>query len=699
MDNGSISLISFLSQPLESVVPLSKTQLRKIVKAVGPKVFNLLIENTPEKYEARVLADSSGDLIPGEMSTVKGEVASWKRGFGRAPANMKLKLRSGMVNVSFFGKVGDIYIASFPEGSEILISGEVNARSVIPSFVNPDIFKYDEGWKELLSGYVPVYKKIPGVSHLFILRTVSAVLKQLDKFEGDWMPPPFIKELGLPSLLSSIKNIHFPVVDTPIEILNDLKTNWHKRIAFDKLFFFQLGVKKERENKKDNKNRTVKTPSLLASKIEKSLPFSLTGSQKRVLEEIRKDISSVEPMNRLLQGDVGSGKTAVMILAGLDAIEAGYKTVIMAPTEILARQHVKTIGNFVGDKVKTELFTGGVTGKKKKEERKKRALVADFIVGTHALFENLEEMKDIGLIIIDEQHRFGVSQRMKLLDKAFKPDILIVSATPIPRSLALTIYGDTDISVVDEMPPGRIPVTTKFVKSCNRKKVYDYVAEIVLKRNKKGYWICPLVEESEKVDLQHVQGVYEEFRETMGEKVLLLHGKMKGEEKDSVINYIKEGKANMVVSTIVVEVGVDITDATFMVIENAERFGLAQLHQLRGRVGRGDKKSFCALISGEDLSEKAERRLKYISGTENGFKIAEYDLKMRGPGALTGLEQSGFKNDPYFLLAARYGEMVEKAGQMAKKVLMAPDFKDSLKTVEAVFDNFYRTSYDRFKTS
>ena len=398
-----------------------------------------------------------------------------------------------------------------------------------------------------------------------------------------------------------------------------------------------------------------------------------------------------------MQGDVGSGKTAVMMLAGLDVIESGYKVVIMAPTEILARQHVVTIEKTVPEMIKTELFVGGVTGKKKKAERLERAKVADFIVGTHALFENLETMEDIGLVIIDEQHRFGVSQRLKLAEKASNPDVLVVSATPIPRSLAHTIYGATDISAIDEMPSGRTPVKTKYVPFHKRTDVFDYINEIVLEKSKKGYWICPLVEESEKIDLQHVTGVFEEFQKILGNRVLLLHGKMKGEEKDNIINALKTGDANLLVSTIVVEVGVDITDATFMVIENAERFGLAQLHQLRGRVGRGHEKSFCALISSGDVSERAVNRLKYIAGNTNGFKVAEYDLKMRGPGALTGLEQSGFRNDPYFILAARYGELVEKAGESVKALFKAGK-DDFSKSVDRIFEKFFLESYNLYRT-
>lgn len=694
---GRQKTLSFLNQHIATVSNLSRQQLNKISKAVGEKVFNVLIENIPEKYEARLLAQSTSDLVPGEMATLKATVTGWKRGFGKAPAMMKAVFGKSLINLTFFGKVGDIYASTYPEGTEILISGEVNPRAVVPGFVNPDVFKFDEEWKVLLSGYVPVYKKIPGVSHLFMLRTVKTILMQFARFEDDWLVPEIVEEFSFPKFISTVLNIHFPSAESTIEELNSHSTVWHKRMAFDKLFFFQFGAVHSRVNRDVVKGRKIVVKSQLSEKTEEKLPFSLTSAQNRVLVEIRNDLAGDRPMNRLLQGDVGSGKTAVMMLSGLDVISSGYKTVIMAPTEILAVQHFSTISNIVPETVKIELFLGKVTGKKKKTQRAENAKKADFIIGTHALFENLEIMDDIGLIIIDEQHRFGVSQRMELLNKAVSPDVLIVSATPIPRSLALTVYGSTDISVIDEMPPGRKPVTTKFVPNYNRSKVFDYVLEIINEKNESGYWVCPLVEESEKIDLKHVEGVYEEFKAVLGEKVLLLHGKMKGEIKNQIIEKLKTKEANLLVSTIVVEVGVDVKDAVFMVVENAERFGLAQLHQLRGRVGRGDQKSFCALIAGEDIGEKALKRLKFIAKTQNGFKIAEYDLKTRGPGAMTGLEQSGFKNDPYFVLAAMHGELVEKAGVKAK-IILAGKNNDLTEYLERVFEQFFKESFNRFKT-
>ena len=695
-------LFSFLSQPLESAVDLSRTQLKKIVAALGGKVFDFLVGNLPDGYETRFLVKKFSDFKKGRMATFKAKVAAVKRGFGKIPSYLKVDLAGSLVTLTFFGKPGMIYCNLYKEGDEVLVSGEVSPKSFAINLVNPEIFKFDEGWKTLLSGYIPVYKNIVGVSHLFMLRTAKMLVNILSEHSGEWFPESLKKEFDFPDFTESLMNLHFPHLSANIDELNDFKTRWHKRIAFDQLFFFQFGSQFSAIGMRTDKNRRIKTGSDLSVRVEKNMAFELTKAQKRVLGEIRSDLSLIYPMNRLLQGDVGSGKTAVMVLASLDVIASGYKSVIMAPTEILAAQHYKTISSMVPENIKIELFLGGVTGKKKKAERLENAKKADFLIGTHALFENMEFMEDIGLIIIDEQHRFGVSQRMKLQSKSIHPDVLVVSATPIPRTLALTVYGSTEISVIDEMPPGRIPVTTRLVPAENRFKVFDFVTEIIKNQNKKGYWVCPLVEESEseelKSEMKHVEGVYEEFSQVLGDKAALLHGRMKGEEKRVIIDRLKNGEINLLVSTIVVEVGVDVPDAVFMVIENAERFGLAQLHQLRGRVGRGKEKSFCALIAGSEISDKAFNRLDFLSKTENGFKIAEYDLKTRGPGALTGLEQSGFKNDAYFLLAVRHGELVEKARIFTKNILASGD-DEYIKFCNRVFELFFAERFNRFRAS
>jgi len=661
-------LISFFSQDILSVVSLSKKQIEKIQNNIGKSVFDLLFNLVPERYEKRPLIKNIYHLKNEENATVEGTIFSWKKGFGKRPFVMNLKLETGSVSITFFGKIGQQYCAMFPKGSKVLISGQVSKKNIISGFTNPSIFAYDETWKNLLSGIVPVYKKIKGVSHLFVLRTVSEILYVLQRFPYDWLPQDILKQYNLPNLIKSLCNFHFPSPSLFEQEEDFFFSKIHRRIAFDKIFFFQYGALLYKQSLKKNKNRVIKINSTFAQKTEKQLPFSLTNAQKRVLKEIRNDLRKKEPMSRLLQGDVGSGKTLIMLLCGLDVISCGFKTVIMAPTEILAKQHFATIEKFIPFDIETLLVTGGITGKKKLAELKIKLQNANFIVGTHALYEKIEFMENIGLIIIDEQHRFGVAQRMKLFDKAKNPDMLVVSATPIPRSLALTVYGGIDISVIDEMPPGRTPVKTRFVKAENRFKVVNYVVDIIKKENKKGYWVCPLVEESEKMNLKDVTTVFDELQQLLGEKVLLLHGKMKSKEKNEIIDKLKTGKANLLVATVVIEVGVDIQDASFMVIENAERFGLAQLHQLRGRVGRGETKSFSALIGGENLSEKAIKRLNFMVSTTNGFKIAEFDLKQRGPGALFGNEQSGLKNDPYFILVAKFGKEVEVVKELTNKI-------------------------------
>lgn len=704
--SGISKIISFLNQPLESAVSLAKSQVSKITKAVGGKVFDLLVNNLPEKYEARALAKSSNDLHDMEIATFQAEVVSWRRGYGqKIPYVMSARLGNSIIKISFFGKVGGIYQAVFPEGTNVMVSGEVHRTFACPTLTNPDIFKFDEFWCGLLSGYVPVYKRIKGVSHLFMLRTVKQLVDILNKADGDWLPQDLPGYPQLPDFIESISNIHFPQIEINeknLEELNSFQTPWHKKIAFDKLLFYQYRSASINSLFEIEKLRSIRTCSELSLDAQKNMPFELTDAQKRVLTEIRGDLALPRPMNRLLQGDVGSGKTAVLVLAGLDVIASGFKCVIMAPTEILANQHYSTIRKMVPPEIRIELFVGGVTSKKKKQERLDNAEKADFIVGTHALFENLEFSEKIGLVIIDEQHRFGVAQRLKLQQKSTHPDFLVVSATPIPRTLALTLYGSTEISVIDEMPPGRIPVQTRYVNAENRYKVFDYVIDIVRNHSKKGYWVCPLVEEdnpeNEPSKMKSVESVFDEFSKILGPKTGFLHGKMKGEEKTAIIEQLKNGEISLLVSTVVIEVGIDISDASFIVIENAERFGLAQLHQLRGRVGRGNIKSFCALIGGRDISMKAEERLAFMTTTENGFEVAEYDLKTRGPGLASGLDQSGFKNSEEFLLVVRYGGYVEKARGIAKQISASKESEHN-RFFDRVFSLLFQELFDRIGAS
>ena len=688
------ALLHFFNTDLTALVPLHSGQMKKIVAAVGDRVHHVLLGMLPQKYEQRVHATSVLAVVADESVTLDGVITSWKRGFGRVPTTGRISLKDGSFSVTFFGKIGPRYVQQFPAGTRVLLSGTVSNKTMYPTLTNPDIFSFDEVWEELLSGYVPKYRKIPGVSHLFFLRVVRELLKRMSALSGDWIDDEIKQSMNVPPLVESIQNVHFPLLSTDIETLNSGLTQWHKRLAYDTLFFLSFGTTVYRKRVEKDKNRSITVPSLPSIDVEKSLPFALTTAQSRVLSEIRNDLRKSVPMSRLLQGDVGSGKTVVMLLAGLDIVDAGYKTLIMAPTEILAKQHLKTIESLLPKRYKTTLLVGSLGKGKKAKKAMEQVADSHFIIGTHALYERLDEMADIGLVIIDEQHRFGVGQRMKLIEKGDDSDILVVSATPIPRSLALTLFGGIEISVIDEMPPGREAVNTRFVMHNKRAVVIKYVREIIAEKSRRGYWVCPLVEESEKMDLKHVEGVFEELFELFGGRVALLHGRMKAEEKDRVLNQLRDGTISVLVSTVVIEVGVDIPDASFIVIENAERFGLAQLHQLRGRVGRGAIKSFCALLAGEDISEKASNRLTFLSDNHSGFKIAEYDLAQRGPGALTGLMQSGFKNDPYFLVAARYGVLIEKSRSHASDVFSS----EKRAEIEQWFTVLHKEKFMRYRS-
>ncbi len=689
---------SVLNQDISSVLNLQKTQVEKVKKEVGSTIFKLLFDMMPDSYEERVIPAGAFDIKPGEFATVEGTITGWKRpGSPKSPWTALIKCPNFTVKVVFFGKSGVSYSISLPEGTKVIVSGKTDPKSLFPSFTNPDMFIYDDVWKALFSGYVPVYKKITGVSRLFLMRLIRELLIFVSKEGEDWLPFSLRNRWNLPDLVESLLNVHFPLMTLPLESVMEYKTSYHKRIAFDKLFFLRYGFAKYNRKNIVVKERKIKINSSAAKDALSKIPFELTNAQKRVIKEIRDDLISKYPMNRLLQGDVGSGKTLCMLITGLDVVSSGYKTVIMSPTEILASQHYDTIKKYSSPEIKVLLLKGGVTGKKKKAEMIKEAQNADFIVGTHALYENLPEMEKIGLIIIDEQHRFGVSQRLRLKNVAQNPDVLVVSATPIPRSLAMTLYGDLTISVINEMPKGRTPVTTRFVPNANRQTVVNYIAEIV-KKGKKGYVVCPLVEESEKMEgVKDVEAVFAEYKELVGEKVKLLHGKMKNEEKEEALKSLRDGTISLLISTVVIEVGVDVQDASFIVIENAERFGLAQLHQLRGRVGRGDIKSFAAFIGGENISEQAAERLTFMTKTSDGFKIAEYDMRKRGPGAFTGYEQSGFKNDIYFNLAAKYGDEIQRAASAVKWLDKSMN-KSEISFIDSLFELFFKEHIERYFT-
>jgi ATP-dependent DNA helicase RecG len=502
--------------------------------------------------------------------------------------------------------------------------------------------------KELLNTgrIVPIYPLTEGLNQRQLRTFVKGSLDRYGSLIEETLPAPLLQERDLISKKEAIHNIHFP---EGMEMVNKSR----RRLAYEEIFYLEILLAlKKKVYRTDKKGITFGdvgdhgyTP--LQQKLLLLLPFELTAAQQRVLSEIQQDMASPLTMHRLLQGDVGSGKTIVALLSMLRAVENGYQAAMMAPTEILAEQHYLVLSHLM-EKIGIQviLLVGGM--RQKEREEAYQAIEngsGQIIVGTHALIEGEVKFHALGFVVVDEQHRFGVMQRAELAKKSNTheaPDYLVMTATPIPRSLSLTLYGDLDISVIDEMPPGRHPIVTRWSGASKREKIYGFIREKV-KEGQQAYIVYPLVEESEKLDLQAATDMFQKLKEkTFSEfKVELIHGRMKRDEKDGIMERVRKGEIQILVSTTVIEVGVDVPNATVMLIENAERFGLSQLHQLRGRIGRGAEKSYCILMTSGRVSMEAQERLKTLTGTQDGFKIAEKDLRLRGPGEFFGTRQHG----------------------------------------------------------
>jgi len=466
---------------------------------------------------------------------------------------------------------------------------------------------------------------------------------------------------------SAMRQVHFPDPDADIEALNRMKSDSHRRLVFDEFFVFELAMAIKKRGNVIEKGNAFITDRSLVSKFFKELPFELTDAQKRVIDEILADMGREYPMNRLLQGDVGSGKTVVSMVPMIVASENRFQSAIMAPTEILAEQHYRSISGWakkIG--LSTVLLTGSVKGKERKSATEKiRKGEINIVIGTHSLIQEEVVFNRLGFVVIDEQHRFGVLQRAIMREKGVAPDVLVMTATPIPRTLAMTVYGDLDISVIDQMPPAKKPVKTKLYFEKKRDLVYEIIKREINKGNQ-AFIVYPLVEESEALDLKDATSMAAHLQQDVFPDLCvgLVHGRMKGSEKDRVMEDFRSGVIDILVSTTVIEVGIDIPAASLMVIEHAERFGLSQLHQLRGRVGRGDRPSYCILVAHHFGSKDAQRRLKIMEKTNDGFEIAEEDLAIRGPGEFMGIRQSGL---PDFRIASivRHGEILDKARKEA----------------------------------
>ena len=556
--------------------------------------------------------------------------------------------------------------------------------------------------KSSMTGVYPSTERLKnaGVTGKIMNKVMEAALEKGLGFENETLPEYIMKQYGIVPLRYALRNIHFPQDFTSLE-----KAKY--RLKFEELFFLQLSLLKQKYvRSRDVHGIHMPRVGEAFNKCYESLPFPLTGAQKRVITEIRNDMKSGQQMNRLLQGDVGSGKTMVAVLTALIAIGNGYQACIMAPTEVLAQQHFKNIQKFLAPTgVKSALLTGS---SKTSERREVHAGLADgsigIIVGTHALLEDVVVFQNLGLAIIDEQHRFGVEQRSKLWKKSTcgaAPHVLVMTATPIPRTLAMTLYGDLDVSVIDELPPGRKPVQTIHATEGKRPQLYNFMKQEIAK-GRQVFIVYPLINETEKLDYQSLEAGAEEIMNKFPfpeYKTAVVHGKQLNDVKKFNMDAFATGRANILVATSVIEVGVDVPNASVMVIESAERFGLSQLHQLRGRVGRGSEKSYCVLMTGHKLSKESKHRIELMCATENGFELAEEDMKMRGPGDLEGTQQSGLPISLNIASLAKDGLILNAARDAAEAVLQEDPtlslLKNQLLRNELVKDKYKIKDYSK----
>ena len=537
---------------------------------------------------------------------------------------------SGMMNIVWYNNK---YIKNnIKAGEKYIFFGTVTRNKQGRIQMTAPVFE-KQGNERFTGKIVPVYPLTANLSQKVVQTTMETALKEAGRLT-EYLPEKVREKYMIAELNFSMQNIHFP---TDFESYNIART----RFVFEELLVLQLALRERRQKNTQNEGRKF-TDVKCIRELTDSMPFELTGAQKRTVNEICRDCMSGKQMNRLIQGDVGSGKTAVAAAAIFMAVRNGYQAAMMAPTEILASQHAESLGElFKKHGIKTAFLSGSTKAKEKREILEKIASgEVEVVIGTHALIQENVEFKNLGFVVADEQHRFGVEQRAKLMAKGENPHMLIMSATPIPRTLALILYGDLDISVIDELPPGRKPVKTYSVKENMRKRVYDFISENV-KKGMQAYVVCPLVAETEKSDLENAEELAKKLSQSYPDiKVGLMHGKMKPREKDETMSRFVSGEIDVLVATTVIEVGVNVPNANIMAIENAERFGLSQLHQLRGRTGRGSEQAYCVLITDAD-NEITKKRMDTMCESNDGFYISEQDLKLRGPGDFFGTRQHG----------------------------------------------------------
>lgn len=634
------------------------------LKGLGPHRAALLAERgittvghllnyLPFRYEDRIHFSRIADLAPGQITTVRAEVESGNlvRFAGRRNAMFYLRVKdsSGKLPARFFH--GAYLNGKFKPGQSLVLHGKITVNPNRPlemEMINPEYELLQPGDDASESAdvgrIVPVYEAIGDLSSRMLRRIIFRIVQDFDGEIPDPLPQELLQRYAFPSKREALLRVHFPEKDTDPNLLNEFRSPAQVRMIFEEFFLYQLGLamRRQREQQEIGIPMQVRQEKVREA-LKTILPFKPTVAQKRVLAEIAADLECARPMNRLLEGDVGSGKTIVALEAATIVIENGYQVALMAPTEILAVQHYLSARRiFAAANYSVELL---VSGMKFREKQNALARIASgearFVTGTHALIEEAVKFSTLGLVIIDEQHRFGVLQRKHLAEKGAAPHALVMTATPIPRTLALTLYGDLDLSIIDEMPPGRTPVQTRWSSDENLPGVWESVRREIAS-GRQAYIIYPVVEES-KQELKAATAEYEHLSKSVFPKlkVGLLHGRLRSEDKEQVMEQFRNGQIQILVATTVVEVGVDVRNATVMVIEHADRFGLAQLHQLRGRIGRGAHKSHCILVAPKNVTEEARARLDTLVSTSDGFQIAEQDLKLRGPGEFFGTKQHG----------------------------------------------------------
>lgn len=662
----------------------------QFLKGVGPKFAEVLgrrgiasiqdlIEWYPRGYEDRRTARRISDLSPGEIVSLTATIVAVKEtavGFRRQKfVTVFFKDETGVLAAKFFRTPYRGYFQRLKPGLKVRVIGKVLDYRGNIEFHHPDILDFTEESAEDSDRLIPLYTETEGLSPQRIRTLIAKSLADLKGKIPETLPASLLKDESLLSRELAVTQLHQPPKDSSALDYNHERSLAHRRLIFEEFFWLQLYLAIRKSGEALQESLVLQSEDSELENVFRALPFQLTDGQRAALATIREDLARKNPMSRLVQGDVGSGKTIVALIASFIAAKAGAQTAIMVPTEILADQHFKTAQKLLTNLgMRIELLKSDIKASKRREILERLASGdIDLVIGTHAIIVEDVRFHRLGLVIIDEQHRFGVGQRRQLKEKGLEagglvPHFLIMTATPIPRTLALTAYGDLDVSLIRELPKGRIPITTRVVAESTRSKVYQFLSEQVAK-GRQGYVIFPLVEESEKMDLKNAVDEFEKLKDRMPQlKFGLVHGRLSAEEKESTMGAFKRGELQVLVSTTVIEVGVDVPNANLMIVEHAERFGLSQLHQIRGRVGRGEHKSYCVLILGPRVSEESQERIQIMEKTTDGFQIAEEDLRLRGPGNLLGLQQAGL---PGFIFAnlLRDAEILERARARAQKIV------------------------------